>query len=134
MLGKSRTKDSSGEKLTRAVEATALPSESLKFEAGKGRRQLGLASHFLLTVFHRGLAGEADAAFFIHAQAFDPDFIAHLDDVFGLLDAEIREFADVDQAIPAGDEFHKRTEFLDRHDLAAINLADLCFSRHAFDG
>src|SRR5664280_2642954 len=32
------------------------------------------AAYFLVALGHGGLAGEADAAFFVHAQAFDPDF------------------------------------------------------------
>src|SRR5208282_2715652 len=44
------------------------------------------------------------------------------------------QFADVNQAVLAGQEFHKTAEFLDSDDLAAVNLPDFGFRRHAGDG
>src|SRR5436190_13371282 len=98
------------------------------------RSFLGFDSHFGITVGHGCLAGEADTAFFINAQAFDPDFIAHFDDVFGLLDAEVGELADVNEAVFAGQEFDKRAEILNRDHLAAVDLVDFGFGSHAHDG
>src|SRR5882724_5332105 len=54
----------------------------------------GCAAHFLIALGHCGAAREFHAAFFIHAQAFHPDFIADLEDVLGLLHAAVGEFAD----------------------------------------
>jgi hypothetical protein len=70
-----------------------------------------LARHFLIALGHRGLARQSHAPFFVHAKAFDGDFIADLDDVFGLFDAEVGEFADVDEAVLAGQELDERAEF-----------------------
>src|SRR6202012_2538824 len=85
-------------------------------------------------IFHRGFARKTDAAFFIHAQALHPDFIAHLDDVLGLFDTEIGQFADMHQAVLARQKFDESPKFLDRHNLAAINLVDLGLGGHALDG
>src|ERR1043166_5333696 len=57
------------------------------------------ATDLLVALAHGGARGEADAAFLIHAQALDPDLITEFDDVFGLLDSEIGQLADVDQAV-----------------------------------
>jgi hypothetical protein len=62
-------------------------------------------SHFLVALFHRGPLREPHAAFFVHAKVFDRNVIADLDDVLGFLDAEIGQFADVNQAILAGQAF-----------------------------
>src|SRR5437899_957101 len=74
------------------------------FVAGR-KGFFGFDTHFCIAVRHRGFARETNAAFFIHAEAFDPDFVAHFDDVFGLLHAEVGQFADVNQAVLAGQEF-----------------------------
>src|ERR1041385_888241 len=95
---------------------------------------LGFDAHLRVAISHGGLAGEADTALLIHAEAFDPDFIAEFDDVFGLLDAEVGQFADMAEAVLAGQELNEGAEFLDRHHLAAIGLADLGFGGHAGDG
>jgi hypothetical protein len=49
-------------------------------------------------------------------------------------DAEIRQLADVNQAVLARQEFHERAEFLHGDNPAAINFPDLRFRRHAGDG
>ena len=76
----------------------------------------GCAAHFLVALGHRGPAGEPHAALFIHAEALDPDLVAHLDDVLDLLDAEVGQFADVDQAVLAGQELDEGAELLDGDD------------------
>ena len=78
--------------LFRTLRLLLARMDGLRFLIG-GRRR-GFDAHFLVAVFHRGAAGETDTALFIHAQALDPDFIAHLDDVFSLLDAEVGQLAD----------------------------------------
>src|SRR5688572_30750174 len=90
--------------------------------------------HFFVALGHGGFAREADAAFFVDAEALDPNFVAHFDDVFGLLDAEVGEFADVDKAVLAREEFDEGAEFLDGDDFAAIDFARLGFGGHAGDG
>src|ERR1039458_5516209 len=94
----------------------------------------GFGSHFLVAIFHRGFAREAHAAFLVHAEAFHGDVVADFHDVLGLLHAEVRQFADVNQAVLAREEFHERAEFLHGYNFAAINLADLRFGGHAADG
>ena len=44
-----------------------------------------LAALLLIALGHGGFAGEFHAAFLVHAEAFDPDFIAHLNNVFSRL-------------------------------------------------
>jgi len=92
------------------------------------------STHFLVALSHGSSTGEPDPAFFIYAQALDPDFIAELDDILGLLDAEVCQFADMDEAVFAGQEFHKGAEVFDGYDLAAIDLADLSLGRHTGNG
>jgi hypothetical protein len=77
-------------------------------------RRRRFAAHFRIAFSHGRLSGEAHPAFFIHAEALDPNLVAELDDVLGFLDAEIGEFADVNETVLAGQEFYKRAEFLDR--------------------
>src|SRR5437588_9110617 len=60
-----------------------------------GRRFFGLNAHLRVAVCHSRFAGKADTAFFIYAQTLDPDFVAHLDNILGLLHAEIGQLADV---------------------------------------
>src|SRR5439155_13814990 len=93
-----------------------------------------LARHLLVALSHRRPTRQPDAPFFIHAQAFHQDFIAQLDDVLGLLDPEVGQLADVDQAVPAREKFDERPEFLDGDNFAAVDLADLGLGGHAGDG
>src|SRR5689334_17920609 len=92
-----------------------------------------LAASILVAVGHRGFAREFHAALLVDAEAFDPDFIAHLDDIFGLLDAEVGQFADVAQAVLAREEFDEAAKFLNGDNLATVDLSDLGFGGHAFD-
>src|SRR5439155_7549912 len=91
-------------------------------------------AHFLVAFGHGGLARELDSAFFIDAKALDPNLVAQLHDVFGLLDSEIGQFTDVAKTVFARQELHEGAKLLDRDDFAAINLADLGFSGHSLDG
>lgn len=91
------------------------------------------ATHFLVAFRHRCATREFDAAFLIDAEAFHPDLIAEFDDVFGLLDAEVGEFADMDEAVLAGQELDERAKVFDGNNFAAINLADFGFGGHADD-
>src|SRR5690348_6012286 len=70
------------------------------------------AAHFLVAIRHGRFARKFHAALLVDAQALHPDFIAHFYDVFGLLDAEVRQFADVNKAVLAGQEFDERAEIL----------------------
>src|SRR6516164_7834255 len=69
------------------------------------------AAHFLVAIGHGGFARKSDSALLIHPQALDPDFIPQLHDVLGLLDAEVRQFADMHQPVLAWQEFHKGAKF-----------------------
>jgi hypothetical protein len=81
--------------------------------AAVGRKRRGL----LAVLFgHGGLAGEADLAVVLDAEHLDPDFLAHLDDVFRAVDAEVGELADVDEAFLAGEELGEAAEVLDAGD------------------
>src|SRR5258705_12944922 len=95
----------------------------------RGGRSLG----GFATLFHRSFARELHAAFFIDADALDPNEVTDFDDVLGPVHAEVRQFADVHHAVLAGEHFDEAAEFLDRHDAALIHLADANFLGHAFD-
>src|ERR1043166_355784 len=100
-----------------------------------GRRSFfSFDSHFGVAVGHRRSARQTHPALLIYTEAFDPDFIAHLDDVLGLLHSEIGEFADVDQTVFAWQEFDEGAEVLDRDDPATINLVYFGLGGHAHDG
>src|SRR5258706_15906231 len=90
--------------------------------AASWRRAAAFAAHLLIALGHGCFAGQSNAALLIDAQAFDPDFIAHFDDILGLLDAEVRQFADVNQTIFTRQEFDEGAEILNGNDAATINL------------
>ena len=75
---------------------------------------------FGVALFHGGLATELDAAFVVHADAFDPNGIADFDDVLGPVYAEVGEFRDVAKSILAGQDFDEGTELLDGDDRALV--------------
>src|SRR5712691_10691466 len=102
-------------------------------DGGSHSTALMLLCQFFVFLRHGGFPREPHAAFFIYPQAFDPDFIAQFDDVFSLFDAEVRQFADVNQAIFAGQEFDEGAKLFNRDHSAAIDFADLRFGRHAHD-
>src|SRR2546425_13081824 len=98
---------------------------NLRHKPARPRRDKTSSSflrHLLVALLHRGFAREFHAAFVIDADALDPDFIPHLDDVLGLLDAEVRQFADVHQTVLAREDLYKTAEFFQRHHLAPIDL------------
>src|SRR5215471_15837796 len=107
-----------------AASRTKSGTASALVASGRFRSALGFAGHLLVALSHGGFAGEPNPAFFIHAQALDPDFIAHLDDVFGLLDSEVGQLADVDQAVFAWQKFDERAEVLNGDHLATVDFAD----------
>src|SRR5690348_1737124 len=92
--------------------------------------RLATTAHLLVALRHGRAAGQTHPALFINPQALHPDLVAHLDDIFGLLDPEVGQFADVHQAVLARQEFDKRAKFFDRDDFAAVNLANLRLGRH----
>src|SRR5207247_2049950 len=91
------------------------------------------ATHFLVPLRHGRFAGKFHPALLIDAEASEPDLITQLDDIFGLLDAEIGQLADVAQPILAREKLNETAKFLNRDDLAAVNFPDLGFGSHAFD-
>ena len=74
--------------------------------------------------FQRGFARKFHAALVVDADAFDPDHLADLDDVFGPLHAEVGQLGDVDEAVLAREHFDEGAEFFDRDDATVIDLAD----------
>src|SRR6266545_1616969 len=106
----------------------------LGLSAARGRGFTGGgAAVFGVALGHRRFAAELHAAFFIDAEALDPDFLAHLDDVLDHLDAEVGEFGNVDEAVLAGEEFDEAAKFLNGHHFAFVDLANLGFRGHALD-
>src|SRR5262245_56213585 len=87
-------------------------------------------AHFVIALGHSGLAGQANTAFFINTEALDPNFIAQLYDVLGLLNSEISQFADMLQAVFARQEFDKCAEVFYRDHLSTVDLAHLRFRSH----
>src|SRR5437899_3167789 len=71
-----------------------------------------LPGELLVAFRHCGFAGQTHPALFIHAETLDQNFVAELHDVFGLLHAEVGQFADVNQAIFTRQEFHKSPKIL----------------------
>src|SRR5207248_1819301 len=65
--------------------------------------------------------------------ALHPDHVADPDNVFGAVDAEIGEFADVDHSVLAGKHFDEAAKLLDRDDAALIGLTDFDLLGHAHD-
>src|SRR5262245_32889744 len=96
-----------------SIISTALTAVPLTLIVTRRRSFLGLNAHFRITISHRSFAGETNTALFIDAETFHPDFVTHFDDVFGLFDPEIGEFTDVNEAVLAGQEFHKGAEVFD---------------------
>lgn len=72
-------------------------------------------------------------ALVVYADAFDENFVPELAYVFGLVDAEVREFRDVHEPLFAGQAFDERAEFLYRAHDALVGLADLDFARDELD-
>src|SRR6185436_13776552 len=54
-------------------------------------------------------------------------------DIFGLFDAEVGEFADMTEPVLAWQHLHEATKFLNRDDLAPVDLSNLNVRGHAFD-
>jgi len=59
-------------------------------------------------------------------------FHRELDDVFGLFDSEVGQFADVQRPSLPGRKLDEGAEFFDRDHFAAIDFANLGFGSHAF--
>jgi hypothetical protein len=89
------------------------------------------AAHLLVALGHRRPARKAHTAFLVYAQALYPNLIAHLDDIFGLFNAEIRELTDMDQAISARQKFDEGAKVFNRDNLAAIDFPYFRFGRHS---
>src|SRR4029434_3741787 len=78
-------------------------------------------------------AREFHSPLVVDPDAFHPDHLANLRDVFSPVHSEISQLGNVDEAVFAREHFHESAEFFDRHDAPVIGLADLHFLRHATD-
>ena len=105
-----------------AVEASCGATGALLADVGSGS---GFATSgggvFLL---HGGLAAHLDAAFFVDADALGGDDVAGLHHVFGLVDTEVSELANVDEAVFLAAEVHEGTEVRRADNAARVELAD----------
>ena len=68
-------------------------------------------------------AGEADLVAF-DGQNLDEDLVAKFEFVANVADAMLGNFADVEQAVGAGEEFDEGAKFREADDFAEIGLAD----------
>src|SRR2546428_9352591 len=60
--------------------------------------------------FQGGFAAEFDAAFVVDADAFYPDHVANVCNVFGAFHTEVRELGNVHKPVPAWEYFDERAE------------------------
>ena len=93
----------------------------------------GFFGHFFVALFHGGFAAEANPAFVVDFNAFDPNFVAEFDDVFGSFDAEAGQLADVAEAVLAGKDFDKAAKVFDGGDFASVDFFELDFGGEGFD-
>src|SRR5262249_11424299 len=87
----------------------------------------------LAKLFHRGLAGELDAAGVVDEDHLHLDLVADLHVILDSLDILIRQLADMAQAVGLGRDLDERAEILDRDDHTVVDLADLYLRGHRFD-
>src|SRR5687768_3131713 len=78
---------------------------------------------FLVDHLHR----QAHLAALVKAQELDPDLVAFLDDVGGLVDALIGQLGDVDEAVLGAEEVDEGAEVGGLDDRALVDGADLRF-------
>ena len=92
----------------------------------------GVFGGFGFLLAQDGFAAQADLV------AFDVDhlyqhLIAFLQLVVDVLDAVLGDFADVQQAVGAGEDFDERAEFLNANHLAPVNPSDFDFGGDTLD-
>ena len=90
------------------------------------------AAHFGALLFEDGFARQADAVAF-DGQDFYQHLIAFFQFVANVFDAVFRDFADVQQAVGAGDDFDESAEVSQAGDCAEIGFADLGRGREVAD-
>src|ERR1700754_2143897 len=112
--------------MARMVAASWFMSRS----SGRMRRSLRLAVVLrLLVAVEQRLHRQLDAALLVGLEDLDANDLAFLQEVGDLLDALVRDLADVQQAVLAGQQVHERAEVEDLRDRAFVDLADFDFSR-----
>ncbi len=84
----------------------------------------GLAGLFFARLTQDGLAGEADLVA-LDSQHLDQHLVAQLQLIANVADALFGDFADVEQAVGARENFDEGAEVREAHDLTEISLADL---------
>src|SRR5437773_1377983 len=81
----------------------------------------------------RGFARQLDPSFVIDADAFHPDHVANVCNVFRTFHTEVRQLGNVHEPVPAWKYFDERAELFYGNDAALIGLADLNLARHSAD-
>jgi hypothetical protein len=89
-------------------------------------------SHLLTLLAEKSLAGKLDAVA-LDAQNLDEDLIAFAKFVFDVFDAMLGDFADVEQAVGAGEDLDEGSELGETNHLAKVGLADLWHGGQVID-
>src|SRR5438067_5310616 len=97
------------------------------------RLGLRLAGLLFGALFQRCFATELDASLVIDADAFYPDHVANVCNVFGSFHPEVGQLGNVHEPVPAWEYFDKRSKLFYGNDTALIGLADLDLARHPAD-
>src|SRR5712692_4318531 len=72
---------------------------------------------------NQGFAGEADFVA-LDGENLDEDLVAELEFIANVADAMLGDFADVQEAVGAGEKFDESAELREADDFAEIGLAD----------
>ncbi len=79
-------------------------------------------------LLQRRFARQLHSALVVDADAFHPDHLADLGDVFRPINSEIGQLGNVNEAVLARENFDKGAEFFDRNDATVVGLADFDFA------
>src|SRR5260370_30227541 len=84
-------------------------------------------------LFQRGFARKFYSALVVNTDAFDPDHVTNFRNIFRSFYPEICQLGNVDEAVPARENFDECAEFFHPHNAPLIGLADLYLAGHAAD-
>src|SRR3954469_16766977 len=96
-------------------------------------RFAGLDGFFGSPFLKLGFQSQFDRALVVNPDAFQPEHLADLGDIFGAIHAEVSQLGNVNKAVFAREHFDERAEFFDRDNATMIGLADFNLARHAAD-